>query len=143
MRSFRNFERKYLPKLRLKRWYKMIKVIIIIPFVLPAYGIKKAANWLISKVKIKRKNGKPDIVLQNIVDGWMNLMISDPVTEELATKRAAICAACPFAEMSTGIHTIVVDKKTKNIRGTKCGKCGCPLSAKVRSKNDRCPIGKW
>ena len=142
MRSFRNFERKYLPELRLRKWYKVTKAIIVIPFALPLYGIKTGINYLISKIRIKR-NGKPDIVLQNIVDGWMNLMISDPVVEELAIHRASICAKCPFAEMSTGIHTIVVDSKTKDIRGTKCGKCGCPLSAKVRSKNDRCPIGKW
>lgn len=142
MRALRNLERKYLPNLRLKKWYKLIKAIIVIPFLLPTYLIKRGFYWLVSKVKIKR-NGKPDIVLQNIVDGWINLMIPDPVTEELATKRAAICAQCPFAEMSTGVHTIVVDNKTKNIRGTKCGKCGCPLSAKVRSKNDRCPVGKW
>jgi transcription elongation factor Elf1 len=81
--------------------------------------------------------------LQNIVDGWTNLIFPDAVSEELALHRANICAKCPFAQMSSGTYTIVVDNKTKNIRGMSCGKCGCPLSAKVRAKNDSCPIGKW
>ena len=42
-----------------------------------------------------------------------------------------------------GLHTMVVDKKTTQVRGLKCGKCGCPLSAKVRAPQDACPIGKW
>ena len=86
---------------------------------------------------------KPKIKLQNIVNGWYNLAVTNPVVERVAMERANICATCPFAEMSSGIHTMVIDNKTTHIRGLKCTKCGCPLSAKVRSSEDYCPIGRW
>jgi len=133
-------ERKHLPNVRRKKWYKITKAIILTPFLVPAYyiqvGILKLKNKRIPKSTIFNK-------MQHIVDGWTNLLIDDPVAEEIALARASICAGCPFAQMSTGLHTVVVDNKTKQIRGMKCGKCGCPLSAKVRSLNDQCPEGKW
>lgn len=86
---------------------------------------------------------KPKKKLQNIVNGWYHLAIQNPVVEKVAMERANICATCPFAEMSSGVHTIVIDNKTTHIRGLKCTKCGCPLSAKVRSSKDYCPIGRW
>lgn len=142
MRAIRVFERKYLPNIRNKQWYRFCKIIILVPILTPIYLLKVLANWALSKVRFRRK-GKPDIVLKNIIDGWTNLVLPNEVTEELALKRANICATCPFAQMSGGVYTIVVDNKTKNIRGMSCGKCGCPLSAKVRSTEDVCPLGKW
>ena len=41
------------------------------------------------------------------------------------------------------IYSVVVDNRTKDIQGMKCGDCGCNLSAKVRSERDNCPRGKW
>jgi hypothetical protein len=133
-------ERKYLPSLRRNKRYKFAKAVILAPLLVPLYylqvGIVKLKSKRISQSAIFTK-------MQHIVDGWTNLIIEDPVAEEIALSRASICAGCPFAEMSTGLHTVVVDNKTKQIRGMKCGKCGCPLSAKVRSLNDHCPEGKW
>ena len=70
-------------------------------------------------------------ILQDIVDGWTALIIKEPVTEELASKRSAICVGCEHMNTLPGgfyLH---------------CGKCGCYLPAKIRSKNSKCPIDKW
>lgn len=142
MRWLRILERKYIPNVSRTKTYIFFKITLLAPIVVPFVLLQASIKWLISKVRIKRR-GKPDIILQNIVDGWTNLILPDQVSEELAVKRANICARCPFAEMSSGTYTIVVDNRTKNIRGMSCGRCGCPLSAKVRAKNDSCPIGNW
>ena len=47
------------------------------------------------------------------------------------------------ATQTNNRYCVIVDNKTKNIQGMKCGKCGCNLSAKVRSIQDTCPLGKW
>jgi hypothetical protein len=145
-KHIRNFERKYIPVLRTKHWYKILKVIILSPILLPIYYIGKAFNFIrefLLRILSAEKRQTASTKLDNIVSGWMNLMIDNAVVEEVALKRANICATCPFAEMSGGLYTIVVDNKTKQIRGLKCTQCGCPLSAKVRSADDYCPVGKW
>lgn len=63
--------------------------------------------------------------LKEIVDGWTHVIVKDAATEVEALQRAKICALCPY---------------NKN---NKCKKCGCPLIAKTRSKNSKCPEGKW
>ena len=140
-KAINNWERKHIPNLRRKKQYKITKAILLLPFALITYGI----SYLVYSAKdlsFKRKN-KPDLKLANIVNGWANLFIDDPVVEEIAMARANICAKCPFAELSGGVYSVIVDNKTTQIQGMKCNKCGCPLSAKVRSKNDYCPEGKW
>lgn len=133
-------ERKYIPKLRLNKRYKIAKAIILTPLLLPLYYLQ--VGWV--NLTAKRIN-KPKALekLQHIVDGWTNLIIEDPVAEEIALHRASICASCPFAEEVSGLSMIAVDNRTKQIKGMKCSRCGCPLSAKVRSLNDHCPEGKW
>lgn len=142
MKFIRVLERKYIPNLRHKQLYRAIKMTLLTPIVLPIYLLEIGLKNLTNRVKIKR-SGKPDIILSNIIAGWSNLAFKDPAVESLATERAEICSKCPFAELSSGLHTIVVDNKTTQVRGLKCGKCGCPLSAKVRTPMDSCPIGKW
>jgi len=44
-------------------------------------------------------------------------------------KKASICAGCPEAEKILGV--------------LKCNACGCPLIAKTRSMDSKCPKGKW
>lgn len=142
MRWLRILERKYLPNVSRTKTYNFIKVLILAPIVIPFALLSAFVKWLISKIRIKRKN-KPDIVLSNIINGWANYMIPNPVSEELALRRAEICSKCPFATMSSGTYTIMVDNRTESIRGMSCGKCGCPLSAKVRANDDYCPDGRW
>ena len=138
--KLKRLERKYIPNMRHNKLYIILKYIIATPIVLLLYIVK------VLKQKLKRQNNKtdkPNIILSNIIAGWSNLVFTDPQVEALAIQRAAICAKCPFAEVLNGLHTIVVDKKTTQVRGLKCGKCGCPLSAKVRAPHDSCPAGKW
>ena len=140
--KWNKLERKYIPNMRHNKLYIVLKYTIATPIVLLLY----IAKVLKQKVKKHRQNteaDKPRIILSNIVAGWSNLIFTDPEVEALAIQRATICAKCPFAEILNGLHTIVVDKKTTQVRGLKCGKCGCPLSAKVRAPHDACTIGKW
>lgn len=67
---------------------------------------------------------------KNILEGFTNLAesklgIADPEVEEFARDRMVICGLCPSRE------------------GNRCGECGCILSAKTRSPDSECPLGKW
>jgi len=61
--------------------------------------------------------------LEEIYSGWKNLITDE--FKETAEERAKICAVCP-----------------KNILNV-CSSCGCPLSAKTRSPNTKCPENLW
>jgi hypothetical protein len=63
--------------------------------------------------------------LNNIIEGWKNVIFPNKEVEKIAYERAIICANC--------------DKNKLNI----CSECGCPLVAKLRSINEKCPINKW
>ena len=140
--KWNKLERKYIPNMRHNKLYIVLKYIIATPIVLLLY-IAKVLKQKLKRHRQNTKTDKPNIILSNIIAGWGNLIFTDPQVEALAIQRAAICAKCPFAEVLNGLHTMVVDKKTTQVRGLKCGKCGCPLSAKVRAPQDACPIGKW
>jgi len=64
--------------------------------------------------------------LGEIYNGWKNLAVKSPEVEEIAKKRAIICACC---------------SKLKN--NNQCDVCGCYVPAKVRSLKSSCPIKKW
>lgn len=142
IKKVRQYERRFIPKMRHKVWYKVIKAFVLLPVVLLGTLINLLYGATISKIRFKR-SGKPDIVLNNIIAGWGNLMFSSPAVEQLALKRAKICADCPSAQFSGAYYITAPDSKTKQVRGLKCGECGCALSAKVRSVEDSCPLGKW
>jgi len=74
--------------------------------------------------------------------GWKNYIITNINTEEIAIKRAKECSDCSYAYLNNIIKMMVVDK-IHDIEGYYCSKCSCPLSAKIRSVNEKCPIGKW
>lgn len=65
--------------------------------------------------------------LSVIMDGWKNLIISNPVTEELAVKRMNTCLSCIHYKELTD----------------RCDICGCYMPAGVRAKEKKCPKGKW
>ena len=79
-------------------------------------------------------------MLKEILSGWRNYLNKSEVTETTARQRAEICASCPHAKQGK-LLTFIKDT-LKEVEGAYCDKCGCPLSAKVRS-NDICPIHKW
>lgn len=78
---------------------------------------------------------------KNILDGWYHVLFKDEKTEQRAKKRAEICFGCP--QKKHGTITDFVNDKLIEIKGYFCGECLCPLSAKVRSKNETCDLGKW
>lgn len=63
--------------------------------------------------------------LQEIIEGWKNVIVKDAVIEEIALQRATACSVCPYNK--------------KNV----CSKCGCPLIAKTRSPKSSCPDNRW
>lgn len=81
--------------------------------------------------------------VKNIIDGWSNYFQgSDPATLVEAKRRAEICAKCPM--MKYGKHAAILpDMQIKEIQGHYCSVCKCPISTIVRSKDYKCPKGKW
>lgn len=80
--------------------------------------------------------------LMAIISGFKNYVFPDKNIEEIAHKRAAICAACPLA-VTTMMKQLLPDDSIKEIEGLKCSECGCILSAKVRQAYESCPKNKW
>lgn len=67
--------------------------------------------------------------LEEILQGFKNLLFKDETIEAEANKRLSICYPCPVRD---------------NMRCSKAkGGCGCLLSAKIRSPKSKCPKGKW
>lgn len=75
---------------------------------------------------------------RKIAEGWTSFVFGSKNIKELATVRAKICSTCPHAKEMvvpiTGMDSI------KEARGIFCGKCGCPISAKVRVVMEECPL---
>ena len=63
--------------------------------------------------------------LRSIYDGFKHIIWKDPEIEALAKDRAKICSECNRSS------------------GNFCKECGCYISAKVRSKIEKCPLLKW
>lgn len=82
------------------------------------------------------------MIVTDILSGWKNYIVDDPLTDELAKQRAKICSGCDYAK--EGVFTALLkDYRLKEIEGKYCDKCKCPLSAAVRSKSKKCPLKKW
>lgn len=79
--------------------------------------------------------------IKSILRGWKNFISKSEVTEQLAKERAVICSDC--LSLSKSLITAFINDHIKEIQGYKCGICECPLSAKVRSKEENCPLNKW
>ena len=79
--------------------------------------------------------------IKNILNGWENFIAKSEVVESLARVRAEICSNCPKAKKS--VLLAFVKDSLKEVEGYKCAECQCPLSAKLRSKNEVCPLGQW
>jgi len=68
-------------------------------------------------------------------------MWESPATRLMAESRALNCANCEHAEHGSILEFLEDD--VKEIQGMKCNLCECPLSALLRSPNERCKIDKW
>lgn len=134
----RNVKRKHYKS----TWYFFVKLMLLLPLLLVNKIMQGAAFiYNLSRGRVNRTS-KPDIVFSNIIAGFAGLAFPNEKTEALATRRAEVCAQCPSA-VESGLYTAIHDKRTTKIQGMRCDECGCNLSAKVRSVNDYCPLGKW
>lgn len=79
--------------------------------------------------------------LNNIVRGWLGYVWETPEIKSMAEKRAVSCADCDNAVW--GLVPQFMDDEVKQIKGLKCSSCDCPLSTKLRSKEEVCPLQKW
>lgn len=70
----------------------------------------------------------------NIIDGYTNLLYKDIEVEGIAKDRLDICNSC------TSIKVLSI---MNNTMFKYCGICRCPISAKIRSIKEHCPINKW
>ena len=79
--------------------------------------------------------------ISNILNGWQNFIAKSEVSEKLAKERAAECAKCTHAKKGKLLAFIKDD--LKEIEGYYCDLCKCPLSAKLRSELETCPLELW
>lgn len=69
--------------------------------------------------------------VQEIIEGWKNLLVKNSVIEDVAVERSEECAKCENVHLVMGRFYL------------HCKKCGCYIPAKIRSKSSRCPNGLW
>lgn len=141
----RKVEKRFIRKHRRKAGYKKAKTLLLLPVMVVITIIEQFEDVkLIKRKKDNKMQANPEyqIKIKNIIDGFAGLAFPNKHTENMANNRAQICAACPHAK-AFGAYSVIVDNKIKSIQGMKCDLCGCALSAKVRSKNDSCPDGRW
>ena len=82
--------------------------------------------------------------LKDIINGWGAYVINDETSKEIAKARAKKCSVCDKSVRIKGLMEVLLpDYSIKEIQGLKCSVCSCPLSTATRSKNYKCPFGKW
>ena len=81
------------------------------------------------------------IKIKNILNGWSNFIEKSEVTEAIAEVRAEKCAKC--SECKEGKLLALIKDDLKEIEGHYCSLCYCPISAKIRSELETCPLSKW
>jgi hypothetical protein len=67
--------------------------------------------------------------INEILEGWGNLILRPEQHSELVKRRLIVCDACP-------VRSGVFCDSLK-------GGCGCVIPAKVRVENTKCPKGNW
>ena len=85
-----------------------------------------------------------------IVNGWKNVIFPNKKVEYIAKARALICAECPLnvlgicSPLKKGkvVRDFVYKSKVRK-EGDEYAGCGCPLEAKTRSLESKCPLGKF
>ncbi|MFT3912245.1 MAG: hypothetical protein QM737_22650 [Ferruginibacter sp.] len=69
--------------------------------------------------------------IKEIITGWKNVVFTDEDIEKLSEMRMMKCNECPFKQFNEFLQTDI------------CNQCYCPLKAKTRSPESKCPKGKW
>lgn len=83
--------------------------------------------------------------LRSILSGWKNYVFESEDISITARLRAIECAKCDQAVSSW--YAELIDDKIQDVQGLICNGCGgpikCPLSTKLRSKDEKCPKNLW
>lgn len=64
-----------------------------------------------------------------IITAWGNSFNPTKEQKDIADKRKDVCNECPSLKKVTGIEF--------------CDECGCPISKKIYSDKNSCPLNKW
>ena len=80
--------------------------------------------------------------VKSIISGWSNYIVSDKKNKALYNYRVKQCSECVEAVEGT-YEKLMPDYTLKKIKGLKCNICKCPLSTKIRSLEENCPLTKW
>lgn len=74
------------------------------------------------------------INFKEIFFAWKTMMRPNEFQAKVAKDRLDVCISCPFKK----------EVFEKNEWSAICGKCGCPLKAKIFSNEvNPCPMGYW
>lgn len=76
----------------------------------------------------------------NFIEGWAKYLVG--FTSELSRERLKKCVDCEHAIEAT-YEDWLPDSGLKEVKGLVCNKCHCPLSAKLRANDEKCPLNKW
>ena len=80
----------------------------------------------------------------DIINGWANYLTKDKKALELAKTRLAHCVECTDDNGHPNlIDGWYLDDELEDAKGKKCKVCTCPASTITRSKDYKCPLGKW
>jgi hypothetical protein len=89
---------------------------------------------------------------RDIANGWKNYIFPNKEAEELAEKRAKICAGCPLnvnndcssKKQGPVAKSFLYEVKNEyRVEGEIKNGCGCPISTKTRSLQTQCPLNYW
>ena len=67
--------------------------------------------------------------IKEITTAWWNVAMGDDEIKMIAEARKKICDGCEF--------------KTTMLNVDVCSRCHCPITGKVHSPANSCPLDKW
>jgi hypothetical protein len=85
-------------------------------------------------------------MLFRILQGWFYYFFRNKKVEEVAKKRILFCLNCKYLKWYRKRDQWLYQDHGMPMNPNKvyCSKCmGCPISKKIRSPKERCPIKKW
>jgi len=71
--------------------------------------------------------------------GWFNYLTGK--NNDLVQQRGEVCIQCDNIVHKEYLE--VINEEVEIIKGYVCDVCSCPLSSKLRVKQEVCPLGKW
>lgn len=81
--------------------------------------------------------------INSIISGWKNYLFEEvKADDDIIYYRADKCASCKHHKKGL-FEAVLPDYALSEVQGFYCGICYCPISTKIRSKIEKCPIGKW